>query len=326
MINWRKPLWEKQEYRYPHGAGVGFSPFLTAYLHEDQEVRPIMIVVPGGAYRYPSVREAAPVARRFYDLGYQAFVLTYTCNPALKVPLGMQPLDDLARAVRLIRMGAGEIHGDPDRLVVCGFSAGGHLTGSLCVHHADAEDPDPEKNRVSARPDAAVLSYPVITSEPGVTHAVTMQALLGENPPAAFTEYMSLEKQVQADTPPAFLWSTVTDESVPMENALRYATALREKKIPFELHVFSQGKHGLSLGDEDWALRRCSETYVREQELAVLKAAEEGRIPMSEEEKDAFFKDFLYGPYAGVKDYDTPAPWIGNWPEMADSFIKRTLH
>ena len=62
------------------------------------------------------------------------------------------------------------------------------------------------------------------------------------------------------------------------------------------------------------------------EELAVLKAAEEGRIPMSEEEKNAFFKDFLYGPYAGVKDYDTPAPWIGNWPEMADSFIKRTLH
>jgi hypothetical protein len=111
-----------------------------------------------------------------------------------------------------------------------------------------------------------------------------------------------------------------------MENALRYAAAMREKKIPFELHVYSQGKHGLSLGDEDWALRRCGETYVREQELAVLKAAEEGRIPMSEEEKNAFFKDFLYGPYAGEKAHDTPAPWIGNWPEMADSFIKRTLH
>ena len=325
MLNTRINLWQSGEYNYPHGAGVGFSPFMTAYLHEDDAVRPVFLVVPGGAYRYPSVREGAPVARRFYELGYQAFVLTYTCNPAVMVPLGMQPLDDLARAVRLIRLHAGDFHADPDRLVVCGFSAGGHLAASLCVHFEDAEDPDLVLNAISPRPAAAVLSYPVITADPAFTHAVSMESLLGKEPPAAFRDYMSLEKQVRRDTPPAFLWGTMTDESVPVENALRYGAALHEKKIPCELHIFSQGKHGLSLGNEDWAMRRCREFYCREQELAVCRAIEAGRIPVSEERKDQIFKDFLYGPYEGEKAPDQPAPWVTAWPEMAADFLKRTL-
>ena len=325
MQNMRINLWKSSEYRYPHGAKVGFSPFMTAYLHDDDRKRPVFLVVPGGAYKYPSVREGAPVARRFHALGYQAFVLTYTCNPALMVPLGMQPLDDLARAVRLIRLHAGEFHADPDRLVVCGFSAGGHLAASLCVHFEDAEDPDPVLKAVSPRPDASVLSYPVISSDPAVTHAVTMEALLGTDPPQAFREYMSLEKQVGKNTPPAFIWGTMTDESVPAENAMRYAAALHEKKIPCELHLYSQGKHGLSLGDEDWAFRRCTEFYSREQELAVCRALETGRIPASEERKDQIFREYLYGPYEGVKAPDQPAPWIAAWPDMAADFLKRTI-
>ena len=143
-------IWEAEEYSY--GMAYGFVPNLTAYLHEEADgPRPCMIVVPGGAYSFASIREGQPVAERFYGMGYNAFVLTYTCNPLRMEPLRLQPLRDLARAVRLLRKEADRLEIDPDRIAVCGFSAGGHLTASLAVHGRDVYEDNPVYRDYSCR-------------------------------------------------------------------------------------------------------------------------------------------------------------------------------
>ena len=168
-------LWQDGEYHYP--AAYGFVPFLTSYIHEDKDVHPGMIVVPGGAYRNASPSEGHLPAEEFYRAGYNVFVLAYTVN-LLDEPLKLQPLNDISRAVRMIRKNADTYSVDPEQIALCGFSAGGHLCASLCVHFGDIADQDPEYQAVSNRPDAAILSYPVITSGE-YAHRDSMTALLG---------------------------------------------------------------------------------------------------------------------------------------------------
>ena len=153
---------------------------MVSYIHEDDEIRPGMLVVPGGAYRYASPSEGHMVAEEFYREGYNVFVLAYTVN-CLDTPLKMQPLKDISRAVRIIRKYAVRCHIAPDRIAVCGFSAGGHLCGSLCVHWGDVSDPAGDYAEVSNRPDAALLCYPVINSGKYANRA-SFLALLGEDP------------------------------------------------------------------------------------------------------------------------------------------------
>ena len=242
-------IWQKGEYQYP--LAFGFVPKLVSYIHEEgEQARPCMLVVPGGAYCVVSPTEGEIVAMEFYEKGYNAFVLTYTTNPLMLEPLKDQPMRDLSRAIRFIRSRAGEFCIDPDRLVICGFSAGGHLCASVCVHFADISDEVYEG--ISNRPDAAILSYPVITSG-DKAHQGSIQALLGADATEAELKYMSLETQVTENTPPCFLWQTATDEAVPVENSYLFAQALKEKGITFAHHVFSCGKHGLSLANEKWA-------------------------------------------------------------------------
>ena len=150
-------LWQEGEYQYP--AAYGFVPFLTSYIHEDKDIRPGMIVVPGGAYRNASPSEGHLPAEEFYCAGYNVFVLAYTVN-LLDEPLKLQPLRDISRAVRMIRKNAEKYSVDPEKIALCGFSAGGHLCASLCVHFGDITDPAPRYQAVSDRPDAAILSYP----------------------------------------------------------------------------------------------------------------------------------------------------------------------
>ena len=142
MQNEKTVIWEDGEYSYP--MAFGFVPNIMSYLHEDGEVRPCMLVVPGGGYCVVSPTEGEIVAKRFYEAGYQAFVLTYTTNILMSVPLKTQPMEDLSRAIRYIRKHAGEFCVDPGRVVVCGFSAGGHLCGSVCVHYNDIADKNEE--------------------------------------------------------------------------------------------------------------------------------------------------------------------------------------
>lgn len=155
-------IWEKEEYNYP--MAFGFVPNMMAYLHDDAAVRPCMLVVPGGGYCGVSPTEGEIVAKKFYEKGFHTFVLTYTTNLLMQAPLKKQPMKDLSRAIRIIRERAEKERINPHQLVICGFSAGAHLCGSICVHYADVEDENETYKEISNRPDAAILSYPVITS------------------------------------------------------------------------------------------------------------------------------------------------------------------
>jgi len=238
-------LWEDGEYTY--AAAYGFVPNVRAYLHEEDEAaRDAMLVVPGGGYCMLAAHEGEPVAKTFYEQGMNVFVLTYTTDITFSVPLGRQPLGDIARAIRLLRKNAEEFRIAGRKLVICGFSAGAHVCGTVTVHWDDIEDSNPAYAGISARPDAAILSYPVITTGP-YTHESSVQALLGVAPSAAELAYFSLEKHVTKDTPPTFLWQTATDALVPVENSYLFAEALRQMGVPFAHYVFPSGMHGLGV-------------------------------------------------------------------------------
>lgn len=216
-------------------------------VHVDERPRPAMLVCPGGGYGFRSPRERDNVAGWLNGLGLHAVIVEYRCDrwhhPA--------PLQDAARALRLVRQRAGDWGIDPERVGILGFSAGGHLAASLACHHdlGSPEAADPIEQQ-SCRPDLAVLCYPVI-SMLEAAHAGSCDRLLG---PAADTElaaYLSLERQVQADTPPCFLWHTADDAVVPVVHSLRFAEACARAEVPCALHVYPNGAHGLNLATAD---------------------------------------------------------------------------
>lgn len=281
-------LWREEEYSYP--AAYGFIPFMVSYIHEEGTDRPAMIIIPGGAYRKASPSEAHLPAEAFYREGYNVFVLVYTVN-LLDTPLKLQPLHDVSRAVRIIRAHAKEYFVDPAKIALCGFSAGGHLAASLCVHCDDVPDSDPAYGRYSNRPDAAVLAYPVIASGK-YTHGDSMKALLGEDPDRNEREYMSLEKYVTPQTPPAFLWQTVTDCTVPVENSYLFAAACRKNGVPYAHHVFSEGVHGMSVATEQWLERDFGIPYSLEQIRMLASAVSAGKTDWPIEKGKEILKDF----------------------------------
>ena len=320
MRHERIDVWGDDEYRYP--ASFGFRPNLRTYLHEDGEARPCVLVIPGGGYRMVVPSEGEIVAKWFYNHGYQTFVGTYTTDYLGMNPLKTQPLKDLARMVRLIRSRADAFGIREGKIILCGFSAGAHLCGSLCVHWTDAEDP--AYINISCRPDGAILSYPVITSGE-YAHRDSFTALLGENAAEEELAYMSLEKQVTDQTPPVFLWQTATDETVPVENSYLMAMALKKAGIPMEHHVFPRGSHGLSLSNEDWAERRFGDPYSMEQMFCIAKAAEDKKITAAPE-KLGMLHFFLH------PDEETsaampklqPVEEAAVWPELADRWIRNS--
>ena len=214
------------------------SPEMKQNVH-----RPALVICPGGGYAFCSDREGDPVARAFSAAGYQTFVLWYAVG---KLPFPCQLLQ-AAKAVATVREHAQEWCIDPDNIVIAGFSAGGHLAGSLGVlwnreyvknalgyHHGEH------------RPNGMILSYPVITSGE-FAHRNSFKNLLMDTYTEERLLETSLEKQVSADTVPAFIWHTYTDDCVPVENSLLFASALKAHNIPLELHIFPEGHHGLSL-------------------------------------------------------------------------------
>ncbi len=275
------PLWTYAEYHYPY-TGT-FLPNIEAYLHEDGKTRPAMLVVPGGGYACVSATEGEIVAKRFYDAGYQAFVLTYTTNVLQLEPLLKQPLRDISRAVRCIHAHAEEWKTAYGQVVCCGFSAGAHLVGSLAVHYTDpvlAEEPHPE---LSNRPDAVLLCYPVITSGEKA-HRGSFELLLGKDAAEEQRTWASLENHVTPETPPVFLWQTLTDEAVPVDNSILFAKACRKAGVPCELHLFMEGAHGMSLANDDWASGNFGDDSIytmcqQWQTLKTLYAEEPARVP-----------------------------------------------
>jgi acetyl esterase/lipase len=207
-----------------------------------------VVICPGGAYSYCSVREAEPVAMRFASFGIASFVLNYSCKKLFPTNLG-----ELAMAVAFVRKNAEKYGVDPERIFICGFSAGGHLAASLGVHWNKAFLY--EKLGVSSemiKPKGQILCYPVITSGEK-RHDETILNIIGRDENEELKQLVSLEKQVDSDTLPTFIWCTRDDELVPAENTLLFTMALAQHNIPFASHIFSSGVHGLALCDESTA-------------------------------------------------------------------------
>lgn len=238
-------LWEKPG--QPGFSGVYSDAFLQTYLLEGNKKRAAVMICPGGGYSEIALKETEPVARRFNAAGMNAIVLHYSVSPA-RHP---QPLLDASRAMALLRLNVDEWRIDARKIAVCGFSAGGHLAASLGLFWNDGEIRNVSGAQAGQnRPDAMILCYPVITSRQ-FAHAPSFQCLLGDHPYCGDLTMMSLELQVNEQTPPVFLWHTLEDQRVPVENSLLFAGALRRKGIPFELHIFQKGPHGLSVASED---------------------------------------------------------------------------
>ncbi|MBS0662159.1 MAG: alpha/beta hydrolase fold domain-containing protein [Verrucomicrobia bacterium] len=205
-----------------------------------------LVVCPGGGYVNLSLdNEGTKVAQRFNALGVRVFVLHYR----LKEYGQPAPLRDVLRAIRLVRSSTADFGVDPNRIGVMGFSAGGHLAASAATLFDDpAGRTGAPLDAVSARPDFAVLIYPVITMDgSAITHAGSARALLGASPTDELRAHYSLERQVTARTPPVFLAHGQDDRSVPVENSLRFYAALRAAHVPAELHVWPHGSHGFGM-------------------------------------------------------------------------------
>lgn len=212
--------------------------------------RPCMLILPGGAYACIADAEGEPIAMRFLQAGYQVCILHYSVRTDENAPfLHNLPLREAAAAVRYLRAHAEEWGIDPNKVTVCGCSAGGHLAGSLGVFSAD---PDylPENADGLSTPNAMILCYPVITARNKV-HRESIRNLCGSSEINEQSLRWALDEHVTPDTCPAFLWQTVQDDCVPVENAIQMAKALKNANVPFELHLYTEGTHGLSVATSE---------------------------------------------------------------------------
>jgi acetyl esterase/lipase len=229
------------------GNGEEDIPAIMAY-PINGEGRGAVIVCPGGGYGMLAGHEGDPIALWLNSIGIHAFVLRYRVAP-YRYPCALM---DVQRAVRYVRHHAVESGINSKKIGVLGFSAGGHLTASIGTQF-DYGNPKAidEIDKHSCRPDALVLCYPVISMKPPFYHEGSMINLLGNSPDPQLIERLSCEGQVTADTPPTFLWHTSDDEAVPVENSMLFASALRLSSVPFDLHVYEKGRHGLGLAQGD---------------------------------------------------------------------------
>jgi acetyl esterase/lipase len=201
--------------------------------------RPAILFLPGGGYEVNSPTEGEPAALEFLSRGFQGFVLDYSLKPA-KFP---QQLLEAASSIAFIRDNAEKFGVDPEKVYVCGFSAGGHLAGCLAnLWHeafiAGTLGGEPERYA----PNGAVLCYPVITARYGGMSFENLDVL-----GTSSEDLVSLEKSVSDMTPPCFIWHTFNDNMVPVEHSLLFAKALQEQGRPFELHIFHDGPHAMSV-------------------------------------------------------------------------------
>lgn len=240
---------------------VTLSPFEDATLTSlclsnsdslKQSPRRAVIVCPGGGYSALSDREDEVIALQFAAAGFASFILHYSVKENAK---SFRPLQEAALAIKYVRENAERYNVDPDYVFISGFSAGGHLAASAGVlwdHPAVREILNSEQTDI-ARPTGMVLCYPVISAGEWA-HRGSINRLCGseENTEEERNRF-SLELHVSDTTPPAFLWHTAADATVPVQNSLLFASAMAAAKRPFELHVFPEGQHGLALCNEQTA-------------------------------------------------------------------------
>ncbi len=221
---------------------------LTGYIQEPKEeliessARPAVLIFPGGGYEFVSNPENEPVALSYSAKGFQAFVLQYSVKEKAVFPA---PQKEAFEAIAYIRTHAEELYINPDKVAVVGFSAGGHLAASTAVHWKD-ETVNPVTNKEQAKPNAQVLVYPCITAgEYAYEH---LNCVHGKG--TQYPEKLSLENYVSCDTPPAFICHTAADTCVPAMNSLLYAAALAKSGVSYELHIYKDGPHGMSLANK----------------------------------------------------------------------------
>ena len=230
---------------------AGYKGILSLYLHDESKewqgegrFRPAMLIFPGGGYAYCSDREAEPVALTFLAKSFNAFVLDYTCAPTASYPT---QLLEASMAITYIKENAKKFHVLSDKIAVMGFSAGGHLAEMLTTLNSENVVKDYLGDKANlTRPDLTVLGYPVILTNE-LSHKGTKDNISGGDEKLA--EFLSLEKHVTKDCPPAFIWTTTNDDAVPSENTLEIACAYKKAGVSFELHMFEKGNHGLSVSN-----------------------------------------------------------------------------
>lgn len=208
---------------------------------------PAMIIMPGGGYWFLSDREKAPIADRFIKEGFRCFVLNYTIMPDGYFP---KPLTEASLAVIHVRENAEKYGIDPDRIFLCGFSAGGHLAAALgTMWHKEEAKPYENMPYGLNKPNGLVLAYPWVSLVRPYNHedctVAVCQGDANEKKRKAFSPYL----HVSHKTPPAYIWTTADDTVVPVQNSLLFAHAMADSGVSFELHVYPKGDHGLALAD-----------------------------------------------------------------------------
>jgi acetyl esterase/lipase len=248
------PLWTNGA---PGALGTSDNdiPTLTPFWPDPAKASGAAIVIcPGGGYAGLAAHEGEQYARFLNEQGIAGFVLKYRLAPAGYHHPAM--LMDAERAVRTVRFWASTWKLNPKQIGIMGSSAGGHLASTLLTHfNAGRPNADDMIDRQSSRPDLGILCYAVITMGQ-YTHQGSKNNLLGKQPTPELVKQLSNELQVTKDTPPCFLWHTVEDSAVPVENSLQFAEALRKGRVSFDLHIYEKGAHGLGLGSRDYDPRK----------------------------------------------------------------------
>lgn len=244
------------------------APSLTPFFPEQPNGTSV-VICPGGGYQHLSMdKEGFQTAQWFNTLGITAFVLKYRLpSDSIMRDKSIGPLQDIQRAMRYVREHANALNLNPNKIGVLGFSAGGHLAASLSTLY----DKSTYESQVdsSARPDFSILVYPVISMDESITHKGSKHNLLGKSPSAELMNEFSLEKEVDSLTPISFLVHATDDRAVPVENSLVYYTALKQHKVPVEMHIYEKGGHGFGLGisgtNQEWPLH--CEAWLRSHDL-----------------------------------------------------------
>ncbi len=245
------PLWKGGA---PNAGGDqdGDRPELIVTKVESAAPTAGVIILPGGGYGNLAMdHEGYQIARWFESMGVTSAICTYRMRGKGNESKGYGhpvPMQDAQRAIQTMRANAKSWNVDPDRIGVLGFSAGGHLCSTVSTHFLDADSNSSDViARVSSRPNFSILCYPVITMKDPFTHAGSRKNLLGSDPDPALVESLSNEQAVTAQTPPTFLFHTIEDKAVPVQNSLRYFDACIEKGVAAEMHIFPKGRHGVGL-------------------------------------------------------------------------------
>lgn len=238
-------LWENDIPYYDDT--LGQKPRLTAYPKDGAKA--CVLICPGGGYEHLCMdKEGEWIANMYNENGIAAFVLEYRLRP-YHYPA---QLEDVLRAVRYVRSLASIYGYDPDKIAICGFSAGGHLASMAVTHFDEGKDDGDAIDALSSRPDLGILCYPVITMG-DYTHEGSKNSLLADQRHnAEMVEFLSSELAVKDTSPPCFIVHTAEDNCVPVQNSMKMASALIAKKIPVELHIFPYGYHGFGYGVDDY--------------------------------------------------------------------------